>query len=92
MAVYSHPTYLASAAAIIREFNHKGLIITPYLYSTIVAVAAALKIQVGRRRGSKIQRSSSACLPAAGVEDGGLGGARPPKPRPGMRWGLGLGR
>lgn len=49
VAVYRHPTYLQTAAEIILEFNKKGLIITPWLYSTVVAVASTVHIQASWR-------------------------------------------
>ncbi|GIL88275.1 hypothetical protein Vretifemale_16209 [Volvox reticuliferus] len=45
VAIYSHPLYLDTAASIIRNFNRTGLIVTPYLYSTVVAAAAVCTIQ-----------------------------------------------
>ncbi|GLI61568.1 hypothetical protein VaNZ11_003980, partial [Volvox africanus] len=45
VAIYSHPLYLDTAASIIRNFNRTGLIVTPYLYSTVVGAAAVCTIQ-----------------------------------------------
>ncbi len=47
MALPAAPAYLATAAAVIRQFNRSGLIVTPYLYATVVAAAAVCTIQVG---------------------------------------------
>ncbi|KAG2444469.1 hypothetical protein HXX76_001221 [Chlamydomonas incerta] len=40
VALPAAPAYMATAAAVIRQFNRSGLIVTPYLYATVVAASA----------------------------------------------------
>ncbi len=46
MAMLSAPRYLATVASVVRTFNRSGLIVTPYLYATVVGASAVCTIQV----------------------------------------------